>query len=53
MTEICEKLEDCSRRMIKENGLEAGLAFPTGLLCFVERALYVVFVFENITDTLL
>lgn len=25
-----EKLEDCSRRLIKENGLHAGLAFPTG-----------------------
>lgn len=25
-----EKLEDCSRRLIKENGLQAGLAFPTG-----------------------
>ncbi|KAG8439599.1 hypothetical protein GDO86_005690 [Hymenochirus boettgeri] len=30
MIEICEKLEDCSRRLIKENGLYAGLAFPTG-----------------------
>ena len=30
MVEICERLEDCSRRMIKENGLQAGLAFPTG-----------------------
>ncbi|MEQ2270712.1 Methionine aminopeptidase 2 [Xenotaenia resolanae] len=30
MIEICEKLEDCSRRLIKENGLNAGLAFPTG-----------------------
>uniref|UniRef100_A0A665VR30 Methionine aminopeptidase 2 n=1 Tax=Echeneis naucrates TaxID=173247 RepID=A0A665VR30_ECHNA len=30
MIEICEKLEDCSRRLIKENGLKAGLAFPTG-----------------------
>jgi methionyl aminopeptidase len=27
---ISEKLESCSRQMIKENGLEAGLAFPTG-----------------------
>lgn len=25
-----EKLEDCSRRLIKEDGLKAGLAFPTG-----------------------
>ncbi|XP_073507778.1 methionine aminopeptidase 2 [Phyllobates terribilis] len=30
MIEICEKLEDCSRKLIKENGLYAGLAFPTG-----------------------
>ncbi|XP_061629092.1 methionine aminopeptidase 2-like isoform X2 [Phyllopteryx taeniolatus] len=30
MIDICEKLEDCSRRLIKENGLQAGLAFPTG-----------------------
>lgn len=25
-----EKLENCSRKLIKENGLNAGLAFPTG-----------------------
>lgn len=25
-----ERLEECSRRLIKENGLKAGLAFPTG-----------------------
>lgn len=30
MFDICEKLEACSRRMINEKGLEAGLAFPTG-----------------------
>ncbi|CAI5448430.1 unnamed protein product [Caenorhabditis angaria] len=30
MIEICERLEATSRRLIKENGLEAGLAFPTG-----------------------
>jgi len=30
MIDICEKLEACSRKLIKENGLEAGLAFPTG-----------------------
>nr|XP_032828109.1 methionine aminopeptidase 2 [Petromyzon marinus] len=30
MIEICEKLEACSRRLIRENGLKAGLAFPTG-----------------------
>ncbi|XP_070709618.1 methionine aminopeptidase 2-like [Pempheris klunzingeri] len=30
MIEICERLEDCSRKTIKENKLNAGLAFPTG-----------------------
>ena len=30
MIQICEELEKTSRLMIKENGLEAGLAFPTG-----------------------
>uniref|UniRef100_A0A3P8UYH1 Methionine aminopeptidase 2 n=1 Tax=Cynoglossus semilaevis TaxID=244447 RepID=A0A3P8UYH1_CYNSE len=30
MIEICERLEDCSRKLIKESGLDAGLAFPTG-----------------------
>uniref|UniRef100_A0A3B3ZQE5 Methionine aminopeptidase 2 n=1 Tax=Periophthalmus magnuspinnatus TaxID=409849 RepID=A0A3B3ZQE5_9GOBI len=30
MIDICEKLEDCSRKLIKEDGLRAGLAFPTG-----------------------
>lgn len=28
---ICETLEGISRRMIKEDGLKAGLAFPTGV----------------------
>ena len=30
MTELCEKLEDTVRQLIAENGLEAGIAFPTG-----------------------
>jgi len=30
MIEICEELEKTSRALIKEKGLEAGLAFPTG-----------------------
>uniref|UniRef100_A0A182P8N0 Methionine aminopeptidase 2 n=1 Tax=Anopheles epiroticus TaxID=199890 RepID=A0A182P8N0_9DIPT len=30
MIEICEELENTARRLIGENGLEAGLAFPTG-----------------------
>ncbi|XP_037960689.1 methionine aminopeptidase 2B [Teleopsis dalmanni] len=30
MIEICEELENTARRLINENGLEAGLAFPTG-----------------------
>ncbi|KAL0277878.1 UNVERIFIED_CONTAM: hypothetical protein PYX00_005002 [Menopon gallinae] len=30
MIEICEELEKTARRLIGENGLKAGLAFPTG-----------------------
>lgn len=30
MIEICERLETTSRKLIDENGLDAGLAFPTG-----------------------
>ena len=30
MIEICEELENTARRLIKESGLDAGLAFPTG-----------------------
>ncbi|PVD24978.1 hypothetical protein C0Q70_15474 [Pomacea canaliculata] len=30
MIHICETLEDIARKLINENGLEAGLAFPTG-----------------------
>lgn len=30
MIEICEELENTARKLIAENGLKAGLAFPTG-----------------------
>ncbi|XP_043701813.1 methionine aminopeptidase 2B isoform X2 [Telopea speciosissima] len=30
MTDLCETLENTVRRLISENGLEAGIAFPTG-----------------------
>jgi len=30
MIQICEELEGTARRLIKESGLDAGLAFPTG-----------------------
>jgi methionine aminopeptidase len=30
MIDICEHLEETSRKLIGEKGLEAGLAFPTG-----------------------
>ncbi|ORY46004.1 peptidase M24A, methionine aminopeptidase [Rhizoclosmatium globosum] len=30
MIEICETIENGTRNLIKENGLEAGIAFPTG-----------------------
>jgi methionyl aminopeptidase len=28
--DLCEKLEDMNRKLVKENGLKAGIAFPTG-----------------------
>ena len=31
LIDICEELESVSRLLIQENGLEAGLAFPTGV----------------------
>lgn len=30
MISICEELENTARKLIGENGLSAGLAFPTG-----------------------
>ena len=30
MFDLCEQLEECVRRLIAEQGLEAGIAFPTG-----------------------
>jgi methionyl aminopeptidase len=31
LTEIAENIEDGTRALVEENGLEAGIAFPTGL----------------------
>lgn len=31
LTEIAEYIEDGTRALVEENGLEAGIAFPTGL----------------------
>jgi methionyl aminopeptidase len=30
MTDLCETLENTVRKLISENGLQAGIAFPTG-----------------------
>ena len=30
LIDICEKIEDMNRYLVRENGLEAGIAFPTG-----------------------
>jgi len=30
LIDMCEKLEDLNRKLVKENGLDAGIAFPTG-----------------------
>jgi len=31
MTEIAENIEDGTRALVEENGLECGVGFPTGL----------------------
>ena len=30
LIDICERIEDTNRRLVEENGLSAGIAFPTG-----------------------
>ena len=30
LIDMCEQLEECNRRLIKENGLQCGIGFPTG-----------------------
>lgn len=30
LSDMCAKIEDCNRRLVKENGLQAGIGFPTG-----------------------
>ena len=30
LTDMCERIEECNRRLVKENGLQAGIGFPTG-----------------------
>ena len=30
LADMCEELENCNRRLVKENGLQAGIGFPTG-----------------------
>jgi len=30
LTDMCEQIEECNRRLVQENGLQAGIAFPTG-----------------------
>lgn len=30
LIDMCEQLEECNRKLIRENGLECGIAFPTG-----------------------
>jgi len=30
LADMCERIEECNRRLVKENGLEAGIGFPTG-----------------------
>jgi methionyl aminopeptidase len=30
LIDMCERLEECNRRLVQENGLQAGIGFPTG-----------------------
>jgi methionyl aminopeptidase len=30
LADMCERIEGCNRRLVKENGLQAGIGFPTG-----------------------
>lgn len=30
LIDMCERIEECNRKLVKENGLQAGIAFPTG-----------------------
>ena len=30
LIDMCERIEEMNRRLVKENGLQAGIAFPTG-----------------------
>lgn len=30
LSDMCERLEECNRRLVRENGLQAGIGFPTG-----------------------
>jgi methionyl aminopeptidase len=32
LTDMCERIEECNRRLVKENGLQAGIGFPTGTI---------------------
>lgn len=32
LADMCAMLEDMNRRLVKENGLKAGIAFPTGII---------------------
>lgn len=30
LSDMCERIEECNRKLVKENGLQAGIGFPTG-----------------------
>jgi methionyl aminopeptidase len=30
LVDMCERIENCNRRLVQENGLQAGIGFPTG-----------------------
>jgi len=36
MTSIADLIEDTTRRLVEENGLESGIGFPTGMILISE-----------------
>ncbi|RYG95825.1 M24 family metallopeptidase [archaeon] len=47
LADMCAMLEDMNRRLVKENGLKCGIAFPTGMVygiwCMVYGVWYMVY----------
>lgn len=51
MIDICETLENTVRKLISENGLQAGIAFPTG--CSLNKSVLLPFFFNPLFISLI